>query len=83
MKTTIEIRDALLREAREVARREGTTLRALVEEGLARILKERRERKPGKYRLKLITHDGGGLLVDLSPGNWRRIREMSNDRDAK
>jgi hypothetical protein len=34
MKTTVEISDSLLREARKLARREGTTLRALVEQGL-------------------------------------------------
>jgi hypothetical protein len=35
MKTTIEISDPLLREARKLAEREGVTLRALVERGFA------------------------------------------------
>jgi len=34
MKTTIDIADPLLDEARKLAAREGTTLRALVERGL-------------------------------------------------
>jgi len=34
MKTTVEISDALLNEARQVATQEHTTLRALFEEGL-------------------------------------------------
>ena len=34
MKTTIDISDALLREARKVAARHAMTLRALVEQGL-------------------------------------------------
>lgn len=44
MKTTIEIADALLSEAREVARREDSTLRALVEEGLRATLGSRSTR---------------------------------------
>jgi hypothetical protein len=34
MKTTIEISDALLSEARRLAEKQGTTMRRLVEEGL-------------------------------------------------
>ena len=40
MKTTIEISDPLLREARKLAEREGVTLRALVERGLRRVVTE-------------------------------------------
>jgi hypothetical protein len=40
MKTTIEISDPLTREARELAEREGVTLRALVERGLNRVIGE-------------------------------------------
>jgi hypothetical protein len=41
MKTTVEIADPLLREARKIAARERTTLRALVEQGLRRVVAER------------------------------------------
>ncbi len=37
MKTTLEIADPLLRAARSLARRRGTTLRALVEAGLRKV----------------------------------------------
>ena len=40
MKTTIEISDPLLREVRQLAAREGVTLRTLVERGLHRVVAE-------------------------------------------
>ena len=60
MKTTIEIADALLKEAQKVAARENTTLRALVEEGLRQALEGRR-RKRRPFKLKLVTVRGRGL----------------------
>ena len=60
MKTTIEIADALLKEAQKVAARENTTLRALVEDGLRKALDERR-RKAQPFKLKLVTVRGEGL----------------------
>lgn len=60
MKTTIEIADALLEEARQVAAKEKTTVRALVEDGLRKTLAERsRKRRP--FKLKLVTVKGSGL----------------------
>lgn len=64
MKTTIEIADALLKEAKRLAEKEKTTVRALVEDGLRRVLDERkRKRKP--YAFKLVTVKGSGLQPDL------------------
>lgn len=49
MKTTIEIPDSLLEEARKLASQEGTTVRALVETGLRQVLSERKKR--GRFKL--------------------------------
>lgn len=49
MKTTIDISDELAERARATARRSGRTLRALVEEGLRRVIDEPAE--PGGYRV--------------------------------
>jgi hypothetical protein len=50
MKTSIEISHPLLRQARELAGREGVTLRALVERGLRRIAAEARPGAPFRLR---------------------------------
>ena len=46
MKTTVDISDALLARAKRHARRVGQPLRAIIEEGLRRVLKEDSVRPP-------------------------------------
>ena len=74
MKTTIEIPDALLIEARRAAERQGTTLRALVEVGLRRALSERRGEG---FRLRRSTFRGNGLQPGVREGDWGALRELS------
>ena len=55
MKTTIELSDALLRAAKRSARARGVTLRAIVEEGLRRVLREAvSRRRPGIERFDIV-----------------------------
>lgn len=72
MKTTVEISDTLLAEAKALAAREHTTLRALIERGLRDLL---RERQGGGYRLEDASVDGNGLQPGFRDGDWRAIRE--------
>ena len=72
MKTTVEISDPLLREARKLARRKGTTLRALIEQGLRRMLAER---KPN-FQLRDASFGGKGLRPELGDVGWDHLREM-------
>ena len=72
MKTTIEIADGLLLEAKERAARDGTTLRALVEEGLRTVLAARRAEAFG---LRDASVDGRGLSEEFRGAGWERIRE--------
>ena len=74
MKTTVEIADALLEEAKRVASRESTTLRELMEEGLRRALDDRRRRKG--FRLRRASFRGKGLQTGVSE-DWERIREAA------
>jgi hypothetical protein len=75
MKTTIEIADSLLAEARRVAEREGTTLRSLAEEGLRLALKARVDGS-GPFQLHLVTFAGDGLQPGVAEGGWDRIRGL-------
>jgi hypothetical protein len=78
MKTTLEISDPLLREARKIAARENTTLRALVEQGLRQVVSEKKKDKP--FRLRDASFKGDGLHPDVANLSWEEIRELANER---
>ncbi len=75
MKTTIEIPNSLLEEARKLASQEGTTVRALVETGLRRVLAERKKR--GTFKLRNASFKGNGLQPGVADASWERIREIA------
>ncbi len=74
MKTTIEIADPLFERARQVAQRDGTTLRALVEEGLRRVLDDKQATKPFKLRDGSFKGPGRGFTPEFASGDWSKIR---------
>jgi hypothetical protein len=74
MKTTIEISPETFEEAKRVAAREGTSLRALVEEGLRRVLAERRGRR-ARFRLRRVTFGGQGLSPGFEGESWPAVRD--------
>jgi hypothetical protein len=73
MKTTIEIADDLFERAQKLARAEKTTFRALTEEGLRLVLKEKRS-TPKKLP-PLVTAGGGGLTDAFKNASWETIRD--------
>jgi Bacterial antitoxin of type II TA system, VapB len=75
MKTTIEISDPLLREARKLAEREGVTLRALVERGLRRVVTETKTVAP--FKLRRASFKGKGLQADLHVDSWNKLRDLT------
>lgn len=75
MKTTIEISGPLLNQARRMATQQGTTLRALVEEGLRKVVAEKR--RPEGFHLRRASFRGEGLQPQASGAGWDRLREMA------
>jgi len=80
VKTNLDIDHRLLREARLVAAREGTTVSALAEEGLRRVV--RRNRHGRAFRLRKASFNGRGLCADLVGADWNRIRGLAYGRRA-
>ena len=75
VKTTIELPDELLDAAKEYARSHNTTLRALMTEGLARVLAEPAPSR--RFRLRDASVDGDGLHAELRDTGWESIRALA------
>ena len=76
MKTTVEIADALLNEARKIAAREDTTVKTLIEQGLRHVVAQRRQRQ-GPFRLRKATFKGRGLSAEARGTDWERLHELA------
>jgi len=75
MKITVEIPNPVRQQARELAAREKATLRALVEEGLPRVIAARRQ---PPFRLRRASFRGQGLHPDVANKRWEEIRRRSS-----
>lgn len=75
MKTTVELPDELLREAQNIARAEGTTLKSVLEEGLRAVIE--RHRSARQFVLPDASVGGRGLQPEFADADWSRIREAS------
>lgn len=79
MKTTIDVDDTLLARAKQCARKAGKPLRALVEEGLRRVLME--SEAPSSYRLPDRSVGKRGGPDPLESLSWQDLRgEIYGDR---
>ena len=74
MKTTVELSEGLLRQAKQIAVKERTTVKALIEQGL-RIVVADRKRRP-RFTLRRAAFRGDGLVSGRSLQDWTAIREL-------
>ena len=79
MKTTLDLNDALLREAKAVAAQQSITLTRLIEEGLQ--LRLRRQKAPSKAARLPIYKGKGGLVPGLDGLSSKAMLDAA-DRDA-
>ena len=73
MKATVEISDALLLRAKRLARKSGRTLRALVEDGLRRVLDAEPDTAP--YELPDLSTGTVGGPDPLERFSWQELRD--------
>jgi Bacterial antitoxin of type II TA system, VapB len=74
MKTTIEVSDALFNSAKALAQNRHTTLRALVEEGLRRVLSESQAKAKPAFKLQDASVQGAEILIS-DPRRWQQMEE--------
>ncbi len=79
MKTKIDLPDDLLARGKDLARRENSTLKALIEEGLQRALQARTQTSRQAFVVRPFP--GDGLSAEFATAGWDRIRdEIYRDR---
>ena len=75
MKTTIDISDQLLKEAKKLSAKRKITLRSLVEQGLRDIIAKQNEDK--KFKLRKASFRGNGLQDEFRGESWQKIRSTA------
>jgi hypothetical protein len=74
MKTTLDISDPLFNSAKALAQQSNTPLRALVEEGLRRVLSDSPAKAKPAFKLKDASVRGKQILV-ADPRQWQQMEE--------
>jgi hypothetical protein len=80
MKTTVNLSDELIHEAQELARRERTTLRELIETGLRTVIKQRTGEH--EFVLEDASVDGHGLQPAFRGVPWEQVRDAIYQQPA-
>lgn len=76
MKTTIELSDKLLDEARRLAAAQGVPVRELVERGLRHVVAQAKQ-PTQPFVLRKASFKGKGLRPELQGASWDRLRDLA------
>jgi hypothetical protein len=79
MRTTVRLRDELLKRARERAAADGRTLTSLIEEGLVRVLDEPAAPRSRKVTLP-VSRARGGLLPGVDLNHSGDLEDLMNSK---
>ena len=77
MRTTIRLKDDLLRRAKKQAAAEGRTLTSLIEEGLTVILSKPKRSRKGRVNLP-VSKASGGVLPGVDLNRSSDLEEVMN-----
>lgn len=75
MKTTFDLSDALMEEAKRIAAREGVTVKSIVEAGLREQLAHYHVRR-APFTLRDASVGGKGLQPEVQGQSWEAIRDL-------
>jgi hypothetical protein len=76
VRTSFDLPDSLLAEAKRLANKRKVPLRELIEEGLRMVLAQQRK-SAQPFRIKDCSYGSLGLVEGLSWGDWDRMLELT------
>jgi hypothetical protein len=77
-RTTVRLPDDLLRRAKRKAANEGSSLTALIEEGLRRVLDDRSKTAQARRKLPPVSTATGGLMPGIDISDSAALQEMDD-----
>ncbi len=78
-KTTVDLSEPLLEEARRLAARGGVTLKAVIERGLRPVIAEAADSGAARFRLRQASFKGKGLQLAAQGATWAELRNRANE----
>ena len=79
MKTTLDINDALLANAKALAAKQRTSLTRLIEEGLELRLRSTRNSRESRRRVIPVFKGRGGLVAGVDPASNKSMLDAAGD----
>ena len=77
MKTSFDLPEPLLREAQELAARQGTTTKSIVVQALSRFLGDQKSNE--RFSLRDASVPGDGLSPEFTEASWSDLRAALYD----